>query len=402
MLVTTDFVHDRRVRQEARSLAEAGHQVTVIATSGLEESDLYISEAQDMTEIVESIKPVRLVQVSVPPRSKIRVKRIKLAVDATRCYMPAFFRFLRAAIKERADVYHCHNIDTLLMGYIASRLSHAQLVFDCHDIYSEIKAKGTFVKAFGPVWKIMERFLPSRADAVIATCDSHAEYISSRRKKVHPLLVYNCPYVHHWEKTSRIREYFNIPPGDKIVLYFGTMWVDRGVELIIESSQYFLPQTRLVLLGTTRSEYRCQLEEKIASLPNWDRVHLSGYVPMEEVSQYLMSADLTVIPFENLSLTYDLLPWKLFETMMAGLPIVASALPAMRRIIEESDCGIIVEEITPQAFAAAINKLVAAPDLMKHYSVNSRRAAESKYNWENESQKLINLYHDLAQVSGHG
>lgn len=393
MIVTTDFIQDRRVRKEARTLIQAGYQVTVIASKGLESKDTIKSSTQFPRLRRVSINHICLIQVKVPQRSKLKISKVKIALDMVKCYFPSFLLFLYAAVREKAHIYHCHDIDTLLMGYIASRVNHTKLVYDCHDRYDEIKAEGTFIRAFRIGWKFMERVLIRKTDAVITVCDSFAKILITRYEIDKPLIIYNCPYLHPWKKTSTIREHFNIPVRNKIVLYLGCIATDRGIDLLIDSSQYFLPGIRLVLLGTASDSYRHTLERKITSLSNPGIVHLGGFVPMEEVIQYLMSADITVIPYHDFPNT---LPNKLFETMMAGLPIVATGLSAMRKVIEEVDCGIIVEEITPHAFAGAINRTVTDSVLLKRLSTNARRAAELGYNWENESKKLIELYANLA------
>ncbi len=385
-------------------MINTGYQVSVIASRGLEPKEVISSsikpshlDRSSRLQILE-IGEVRLIQVSIGQRFNSKIEWIKHSINLIKCYLPSFLMFLYAAIKEKAQIYHCHDIDTLLIGYIASRVNHAKLVYDCHDRYDEIKAGGTFIKAFRVGWRLMERALIHKADGVITVCDSFAEILSQRYNITYPLILYNCPYFHPWKKTSKLRDRYNIQPEDKIVLYFGAVFVDRGVELLIESSQYFLPGTKLVLLGPASDDYRPRLEGKIAALPNPDRVIWAGYIPMKEVPDYLMSADISTVPYNILSSAYDTLPNKFFETMMAGLPIVTSNLPAMKRVIEETNCGMLVKKTTPETFAEAINTIISDTNLMKRMGANSRRAAEKKYNWENQSKKIIELYKQFKET----
>ena len=105
------------------------------------------------------------------------------------------------------------------------------------------------------------------------------------------------------------------------------------------------------------------------------------------------------ILFRNTCLNhYYSLPNKLYEYMMAGVPIVSSNFPELRRVIEEVHCGITVDPENPGGIAAAVEKLAADPELRRRMADSGRKNAMNRYNWEPQKNKLINLYEEVAKL----
>jgi glycosyltransferase involved in cell wall biosynthesis len=88
-------------------------------------------------------------------------------------------------------------------------------------------------------------------------------------------------------------------------------------------------------------------------------------------------------------------PTKLFEYMAAGIPVVASDFPLWRSIVENSDCGLLVDPFDPAAIAAAIERLITNPDEARRMGMRGRSAVERHFNWEMEEQSLLSFYASL-------
>ena len=88
----------------------------------------------------------------------------------------------------------------------------------------------------------------------------------------------------------------------------------------------------------------------------------------------------------------DALPVKMFEYMAAGLPVIASDFPLWRKIIDGAGCGLLVDPLDPQAIAEAIDWVLAHPEEAEAMGRRGREAVEAIYNWERESETLVNLY----------
>jgi glycosyltransferase involved in cell wall biosynthesis len=88
----------------------------------------------------------------------------------------------------------------------------------------------------------------------------------------------------------------------------------------------------------------------------------------------------------------DAQPIKLFEYMLAGLPIVASNLPRLREIVTEVHCGILVDPRQPEAIAEALQWLLEHPAEAQAMGNRGRQAVLQTYNWNSQAQLLLHLY----------
>ena len=128
-----------------------------------------------------------------------------------------------------------------------------------------------------------------------------------------------------------------------------------------------------------------------------ERVRFIPTVPLSELLHYTASADIGVQPIENTCLNhFSTDSNKLFEYVQAGLPVIASDLPEIRRVVNEHELGVLVPAGDSPALAAAINELVRDPAKRAKFSDNAKRAAEA-LSWEAQEHELGSLYrHVLA------
>jgi len=123
-----------------------------------------------------------------------------------------------------------------------------------------------------------------------------------------------------------------------------------------------------------------------------ERVFMPGWVPLEELPLYTASADVGLCLIENLGYSYYLsLPNKLFQYIMAGVPVLASDFPEIGRIVRETGVGLPVDPSDPEDVADKARRLLEDGGLRRRCSENARRAAEV-YNWEVEKVKLYEIY----------
>jgi len=119
-------------------------------------------------------------------------------------------------------------------------------------------------------------------------------------------------------------------------------------------------------------------------------------VPSEELPEITVDADMGFILFRNTCLNhYYSLPNKLYEYMMAGVPIISSNFPELNRVISEVGSGLTVNPEAPEEICDAIEKLADDQEMRGKMSSNGRGAALQKYNWEPQSKILRDLYREL-------
>jgi len=139
-----------------------------------------------------------------------------------------------------------------------------------------------------------------------------------------------------------------------------------------------------------------ELEQRVRSMPGFERVDYQGWLQPDRVTAALRQADAGLVCFLPEPNHVEAGPNKLFEYMAAGLPVIASAFPAWREIVEEGDCGLCVDPAEPAAIAEAIVWLAEHPQRRAEMGRNGQRLVRERYNWEAEARRLIEAYASIS------
>ena len=128
----------------------------------------------------------------------------------------------------------------------------------------------------------------------------------------------------------------------------------------------------------------------LKKVQEFENIHIHDPVAPDSLCEFTGSADLGICLIEDLCLSYRFcLPNKFFEYAMAGVPILVSDLPEMRRLVEEYDCGVVCDSITPDGIVSGLKKLLSKD--LKQLGKNARKMAED-HSWEIQEKKLLSLY----------
>jgi glycosyltransferase involved in cell wall biosynthesis len=303
-------------------------------------------------------------------------------------------RALPRAISYRADIYHAHDLNNLEVAYRAARTTGAKLVYDAHELFPEMANR--WVRLRKGYWSRLEARLLPRADLSITVNELIAEEMARRYRVEPPLVVLNCPDPPPtFDPNARynlIRERTGLGSETPVVLYQGWMSEGRGLENLVRAAPLLHGGAVVVFMGY--GEYQAALE-RLAAEAGGGRVHFIPAVPQRDLLAYCASADVGVIPYQAVDLNnYYTSPNKLFDFIQAGLPIVASDLPYLRKVIVGDDLGVVAKLDRPQDYAAAINSVLALPDRGVRLRENLRRAAPS-YTWAAQAAKLVEAYSRL-------
>jgi glycosyltransferase involved in cell wall biosynthesis len=300
-------------------------------------------------------------------------------------------RMAKEAIKQHADVYHAHDLDTLLAGYIAKLRTRKKLVYDFHELYTEQFKEGVKTGAWRRYYSSLERALVKRTDLRLTVCESLGDWVTQRYGTDGVITVRNVPV------------YQPPPPGpvargrEPVILYHGGYFRDRGLEQLIESVPY-LELGRIVFRGF--GELEDHLRALVREQGLEDRVSFALPVPMPELVKTAAEADVGVIPYIPFCLNNRFcLPNKIFEYLMAGLAVVGSDLPELRKVILGHSVGGVFDPEDPQDIARALNDLLEDEERLARMKRNALHAVRAVYNWQAESVKLLKAYESLVAVS---
>lgn len=438
MFVRNHFTNDARVTREAKTLVEQGYEVWVIAVHQENNSLLPKQETKDGIHIFrisrygilyfipKYLKSLRQKVLDLFSLKKISgqdelslVKELfslilkiiyhiammfmhvlkfftlffeYLIAKLTRSYLNLIFaftiltlKFIEQGLKVKADVYHAHDLDTLLAGYVCSRIRRAKLIYDSHEIATD--KTGLKARFF---WRLLERTLINKADRVIFTTFTRANFTARKYRIKLPEVVSNCTDNHEMVRQVDLRELLSIDRKLKIVLYQGGIQVGRGLEQLVEAVPFLNPGAVVVLVGGGR--IKPFLEEKVNLLGLTERVKFTGLVPLDDLLAYTACADVGLQILQNICFNhFSTDSNKLFEYLTVGVPVVASDFPEIRKVIQEFDAGILIDPHKPENIAAGINQMLSDENRRLKMSDNAKMAS-LKYNWANEKQKLIDIY----------
>ncbi len=368
-IVLNNFKNDSRVLKENISLSNAGYSSTVVA---LHEEPL---------EEFQETHNVRIHRVKLHTRSWSRLPLIQVLKYLEFC-------FTVAKKYSQSDIIHCNDLKTLPVGaFIRSFFNRKiKIVYDAHEYETEtIGLKG--------VQKILLKQLEKRlihwADQVITVSNSIANEYVRLYGIQKPALVLNTPPLKLATKQDRYRESLGIKKGQLVFLYQGGLTPGRGIEILLDAFESMEDDTAsIVFMGYGSLESRIKSSKVYKS-----RVFFHAAVSPDVILEYTASADFGISTIEDTCLSYRYcLPNKMFEYLMADIPIIVSNLPEMKRIVESNKVGIVASENTVEGLRLAIKQAIS---LDRKQIKNNILNVKKTYNWEEQEKVLLQVYSDL-------
>ncbi len=366
-LVFNSFINDSRVLKEGLSLLKNGYDVEIIA-----HHDKDLAKEENQGGLV--IKRLAYLDRSV---TKSKLGKLK-----------AYLNFLKESVNycKEFDILHCNDINMLPIAVIIKKYynKNVKIVYDAHEYETETYALNGIQKK---ITKLSEKQLIKYADRVITVSDSIAhEYVKLYGIKK-PALVLNAPPYREVKKQDRFRETFGIE-GKTLFLYQGGLGKNRGIELLIEVFKAIDDESVMIFMGYGELEALIVEASKES-----DNIFFHKAVSPDVLLEYTVSADFGIATIEDSCLSYRYcLPNKLFEYIMAEVPVIVSNLPEMSKVVKEGKIGVVLEEETLQGVTNAIKEAVA---LDKKEINKNLKKVKKIYNWEEQEKVLLKVYGGL-------
>ena len=361
-----------------KSIRDAGVAFARLTTSGLKQSKRLVGK-----RIVGRIKRTR--------------KRL-----LTSAYwfseVDEFGTAARQRVAELApDVVHAHDLTTLPAGSRAAACAGARLVYDSHEL--EMHRNSSYPWIVRVRRRMLERKYIRRADAVVTVSESIADFLRSDYRIPRPLIVLNAPqFDKEVTPPTNVRKDLLLDADDQLCIYVGNVTVNRGLEHIVRALA-LQPDLHFATVGPRRPATEAELVKLAAELGVRHRFHIMNPVEPTEVVGYIATADVSVLPLQNVCLSYYYsMPNKLLESVFAGIPVAVANLLEMKRFVEENRCGMIMDETNPRAIAETIERLILDHDQYVLTPVCREKLAE-RYGWSEQAAKLCKLYSSLVAPS---
>lgn len=337
VLVSNDLTHDQRVLKTCETLEDLGFEPCLLGRE-LPHSD--------------------------PPPPRFSPTRLRLSFLAGPLfYLSLQFRFLLFLLRRAqgsAGIW-ANDLDTLLPAWLAAKVFGLPLMYDSHEFFTEAAGlTGHPLKRW--VWLVLERALFPRLKAVTVVNDSIAEAYAERYPQGRvgrPLVVRNMPRRSKALTGQPSRKVFEeaglqLGPGPLGILQGAFLDEDRGVREAVS----FLaerPNCQLVIVGAGPEWVWAQDQIQHFS----SQLHLLPKQPYDKLRQMTRAADwgfsLDRPDHGNYLMS---LPNKLFDYIHAGIPVVASPMPEVAKIVESHGIGKLIEDFSPASIAVAVDRVL--------------------------------------------
>lgn len=297
----------------------------------------------------------------------------------------------KAALATNADIYHLHDPELLPYGLKLKRRGK-MVIFDSHEnTATQILEKEWLPRYLRAVvylfYNLYQKYVCSRLDAVISPHDFGCEYFKKINKRT--VLVTNYPIFSDFTASFE-----KIPNSICFAGGISELWCHEAIIRALEQ----LPASRYVLCGRSNPDYVARL----AQLPGWSQTDFRGKLPHESVYPMLLSCcvGMSIVKYTRNGggKRGTMANTKIFEEMMAGLPVVCTDFELWREFVERWHCGICVDPENVDEIADAIRYLLDHPDEARRMGENGRRAVEEEFNWAREEKKLLALYREILRA----
>lgn len=412
MISYDHLVIDRRILQQARSLARAGYKVTVVSGFECPNEQHYIDDGVTVHRYCYN-------PGEVYGHEHVELGRFKKAGQMLRNVFSRLWQILNkqkfsesflqhiyfnnqdyrsfvwhTLLQFRADVVHVHDLPLLWLGAELAKKWDARLVFDAHEIYY---AQQVLSPSQQKMLARQERRTLPKVDVFITVNDAIADYFHSIYGK-RPLVLLNCTDTppEGLLRGSReiLRAKSGIPSDATVVLYQGWFSDERNLLTMVQAVEQFRDDAYLVLIGY--GEYEKKLREVFQG-KHWEKkIRFIGQIDSKEILTYTAGADLGIIPYQAIDLNHKLCsPNKFFEYVQVGVPVVAQDLVFFREMEERYGVVAVGDLSTVSGMAMTVNDLLNHPERLESMR-SACHAAAKVLNWETESRKLLKAYGNLV------
>lgn len=290
-------------------------------------------------------------------------------------------------IRLKADYYFAEDLYTLPFVVTFSKIKGGKVFYDSRELYGHLAGLRN-KQALQKILHKIERFFIYHVYSVITTGEMDSEFLQKEYGIKNTIVLRNLPIIKIVEEAFNFHKKFNLNDDIKILLYQGVVLHGRGFKLLFDIIKK-INNTVLIIMGD--GEQRNYYEELSESAGIKDRIIFMGKVPQRLLINYTSGADIGFALIENISLSYYYaLPNKLFEYIQAGLPVIVSNLPQMKKIVDDYKIGIAVDLENEEDIAAAVLKLIEH-NLFYEEIKNNCRIAARILNWNVEIEKMFKV-----------
>jgi glycosyltransferase involved in cell wall biosynthesis len=367
--VTSDLSTDQRVNRTATTLKEAGYRVLVIGR-------------------------VLKTSTEVSPK-RYRTLRFKLWAERGPMFYALFnIRLFWFLLWHHADILVSNDLDTLPANFLAAKIKKIPLVYDSHEYFTGVPELTNRPK-IQRIWKKIESYCLPKVDHAITVNESIAQLFKEEYNKDFNV-IRNVPLITKpfLSERENLRRELGLPLNKKILILQGAgINIDRGAEELVAAMSY-LPDYLLLIVGG--GDVIGDLRKIVSEKNLKERVLFIAKQPIEILRKYTAASNLGVTLDKANNINYKLsLPNKLFDYIHAGVPVLSSDLPELKRIVVGYDIGKISPDHDPKNISKMIDEMFSSEEQIKKWEANTVIAAKD-LNWDKEKERLLSIFKKIG------
>ena len=356
----------RVVMRESGSLLDGGHRVALIAMHD---------------ESRASLDRIELLPLPDDPRT--RWQRIKL--------IPHIYRMARAW---PADVYHVHEMESLLVGILLKWRTGAKLIFDSHECFHHTAARflsGFKARVVTAMMARVVRWMSRRADHVIVVSFTSERFYREFCRCPKVTIIHNCPAPDVFPCLQKS------PEAQRTVTHNGNLAADRGVHQILEALTLVKRNSpvRFLVFGLTREAERHTLQVRTKELGLEEVVEIVPWLEYDRLGLEMNRGSVGLMAIQPTANNLSTLHNKLFYYMATGQAVIGPVGSDTAEVLSRYDCGVAIDTRNPQALADAILSLITDKETCARFGANGRRAVETEFGFHKMGERLLEIYREL-------
>lgn len=388
MLSFQPMLFDARIQRQCVSLREAGYSVTVLYVEDLK----FLSGIKDISvrweEYDAYMHDIKTVKIFL--RSKnVKVPVLKRILQ----FGELFWKAGKFIITNKFDICQSNDLQPGIFALLSKVIHRSRIVYDSHEL--EVRSSNTIMKFFQRIYEtILIRF-----SNLVLTVNETISRIISDYYKIDVHVIGNRPLLREVDPTVHERRYLS--SQTKNLLYVGYVQPKkRGIELVINAMKYLREDIHFYVLAVGRlTEFKTYIDDYATSLGvSSDRIKFLEPVNHSLVLDVVHEADISImlIPVTVSESYNSCAPNKFYESVIAGVPVLATKNNTFPELIYQNGIGKIGETVNPNdetEVSLTINEMLKDEN-QKLYKQNAN-LLKHRYSWETESQSYIKLYSQL-------
>lgn len=356
--VTNDLTYDQRMQRICTSLAENGFAVTLVGRR--------LPSSLPLTE------------------KKYKQKRINCWFKKGKWFYAEYnIRLFFYLLFKKMDAICAIDLDTILPCLKISQWKKIPRIYDAHELFTELKEVMTRPRILKAWTRIEKKAVPKFRWGYTVSEGISKEF--KRRYNVDYKVIRSIPPLKELQPI--------IPAKEKFILFQGAVNEARAFEYLIPAMK--MVNYPLVICGD--GNFMPQLKKLIVENGAEGKIELKGMLPPEKLDVIAYQATIGIGLAEKEGLNQWLaLPNKFWDYMHAGLPQITMNYPEYKKINEQYEVAVLVDELNPELIAKTINNLIADDVLLKKLKENCIKAKQ-ELNWQNEKKKLLAFYQSVFE-----